>query len=175
MTQEDRDSVIRQCIAALPVRRYDMQWQRAAGYDDCYDLSVQALTALLSETDHSEASEPLQSARSDVAPVDHGPGADAHGETGAPKTYEDGIRACIEALPDRIATYVTLDGIPVALEGISNAASRKALEALLPTPPDPAKALVDSYQQKLGCYLTDGERATLNGFAEMLITEGRIG
>jgi hypothetical protein len=161
--QQDRDSVIWRVIDIIG---------DTAFVPDRYRV-IAALNHLL-RPDPAEASEPLSGAEEFGRPArSAGTVCAFNGEagntdhSGYAETFDDApfvlcertIRHCIDVLGG-------LDGMVEA---------RAALQSLLPTPPDPAKALVDSYQQKLGCYLTDGERATLNGFAEMLITEGRIG
>lgn len=103
--------------------------------------------------DPAEASEPLQSARSVTAPVDHGPGAVVHVEAGT--LHEATVRACIAALE---------------AHGHGLKATR-IIAALLPKP-DPAKQLVDEWLASIGG--VQWEEAGAHTFAQWIIETGRL-
>lgn len=75
---EYRRKVIQECLDKLPAS--------AEGFDNAGEMLIScelAIEALL-RPDPAEAGEPLQSARSNITPVDHGLGADAQEEAGEP-------------------------------------------------------------------------------------------
>lgn len=91
-----------------------------------------------------EASEPLQSAKWQSAPANHGPAADDKGEAGDWKPCERTVRMCIEALPGPVPDTDQLNQGYNACHQNTVA----ALEALLPKP-DRAEELVKVFRDEV--------------------------
>ncbi|MCW2405052.1 hypothetical protein M2336_001681 [Sphingobium sp. B1D7B] len=197
MNPKDRNAVIRECIAALPLDGQEDTpntpvWLRQAN-------AIRRLEALLSPIDQGEASEPLQSARADEAPADHGPGADAQGEAGTEwlrkPLHRDNTRFAFlypegggEKVGDPNLSDWTPDERTVShVADMVEAWSRNGLSeetniilavaddirGTLPKQPDRAEELVRAWEAT-GATMTRDAREGAEFFARWLLSRGEI-
>lgn len=142
-----RAEAVRECVAKL--REAQSGWEaKVEGFRNLgnygpylgspnYADAAYVVSTLL-RPDPAEASEPLQSARPYVAPVDHGPGAAAHGESGT--LHEPTVSDVVAEIADWLEAEYP--------DSISAELVRKQW-----LKPDPAKELVEEIEPALFQFL----------------------
>lgn len=162
-----RKDALQEALDAMPktMPKHYAPWKSREGvFVDALCSCHDAIDALLA-ADPREASEPLQSTDRANAPADHGPGADANGETGT-KTYEDGIRDALAALEAGCMWHDPED-LDLAYKRIS---------ALLSQPKDEAEEIVEAWKTSPAANegpQTDTDTwGDVTGFARWLISQG---